>query len=333
MNHYLIFSAINDYFKEISTLDSGRIFSAFVSDGGITRMIREEVIVHRIPEYYAQYKGDTWECDIQEVLDEANRRCRYHATKGSGCFGITAAIEIDGIDFSLIPSRFANLAILCNGIVPGKLIEVPPMDAERLLDLMEDINEADVCPKDHILRYLSLLGADFDISLNSEARYFSSLTSTTSSEAIFSYTGLPALAVYFHDQGLEPEDILTEVRISCSREEVKSNPYMKDPETFLRSSALIQEVCKKNSLVEQIAEKSIIEVLKKYSPKGIVDMSEVKYACYDSGVILIAPYERKGAIIGFLDYTKMAALEDTISRIISYKEGSTLPEGFVLMKD
>ena len=207
------------------------------------------------------------------------------------------------------------------------------MDAERLLDLMEDINEADVCLKDLILRYLSLLGADFDISLNSEAMYFSSLTSTTSSEAIFSYTGFPALAVYFHDQGLEPEDILTEVRISCSREEVKSNPYMKDPETFLRSSALIQEVCKKNCLVEQIAEKSIIEVLKKYSPKGIVDMSEVKYACYDSGVILIAPYERKGAIIGFLDYTKMAALEDTISRIISYKDGSNLPEDFVLMKD
>ena len=332
MNHYLIFSAINDYFKDISTLDPGRIFSAFVSDDGISRMIRDEIIVHGIPEYYDQTVENSEQWDFQQILVAASGR-GYHATKGSGCFGIAATIEIDGIDFSLIPSRFANLAILCNGIVPGKLIEVPPMDAERLLDLMEDINEADVCPKDHILRYISLLGADFDISLNSEARYFSSLTSTTSSEAIFSYTGLPALAVYFHDQGLEPEDILTEVRISCSREEVKSNPYMKDPETFLRSSALIQEVCKKNSLVEQIAEKSIIEVLKKYSPKGIVDMSEVKYACYDSGVILIAPYERKGAIIGFLDYTKMAALEDTISRIISYKEGSTLPEGFVLMKD
>ena len=305
MNHYLIFSAINDYFKEISSLDAGWIFSAFVSDDGISRMIRDEIIVHCIPEYYDKNKRDTKKCDIQEGLDEAQRR-GYHATKGSGCFGITASIEIDGIDFSLIPSRFANLAILCNGIVPGKLIEVPPMDADSLLDLMEDIDEADVCLKDLILRYLSLLGADFDISLNSEARYFSSLTSTTSSEAIFSYWGLPALAVYFHDQGLEPEDILTEVRISCSREEVKSNPYMKDPETFLRSSALIQEVCKKNCLVEQIAEKSIIEVLKKYSPKGIVDMSEVKYACYDSGVILIAPYERKGAIIGFLDYTKMA---------------------------
>ena len=332
MNHYLIFSAINDYFKEISSLDAGWIFSAFVSDDGISRMIRDEIIVHCIPEYYDKNKRDTKKCDIQEVLDEAQRR-GYHATKGSGCFGITASIEIDGIEFSLIPSCFANLAILCNGIVPGKLIEVPPMDADSLLDLMEDIDEADVCLKDLILRYLSLLGADFDISLNSEARYFSSLTSTTSSEAIFSYWGLPALAVYFHDQGLEPEDILTEVRISCSREEVKSNPYMKDPETFLRSSALIQEVCKKNCLVEQIAEKSIIEVLKKYSPKGIVDMSEVKYACYDSGVILIAPYERKGAIIGFLDYTKMAALEDTISRIISYKDGSNLPEDFVLMKD
>ena len=329
MNHYLIFSAINDYFKEISSLDAGRIFSAFVSDDGISRMIRDEIIVHRIPEYYAQYKGNTWECDIQEVLDEANRR-GYHATRGSGCFGITATIEIDGIDFSLIPSRFANLAILCNGIIPGKLIEVPPMDAERLLDLMEDINEADVCPKDHILRYLSLLGVYFDISLNSEARYFSSIPSTTSSEAMFSYWGLPALAVYFQDQGMEPEDILTEVRISCSRSEVKSNSYLKDPETFLRSSAHIQEVCKKNSLVEHIAEKSVIEVLKKYSPKGIVVMSEMKYACYDSGVILIAPYERKGTIIGYLTYSKLAVLEDTVNRIISYTDGSTLPEGFVL---
>ena len=136
--------------------------------------------------------------------------------------------------------------------------------------------------------------------------------------------------MYFHDQGLEPEDILTEVRISCSRAEVKSNPYLKDPETFLKRCTPIQEACKKNSLVENIAEKSIIEVLKKYSPNGIVGMSEVKYACYDSGVILLAPYKRNGAIIGFLDYSRIAAIEDIISRIMSYNEGSPLPEGFVI---
>ena len=188
MNHYLIFSAINDYFKDISTLDSGRIFSAFVSDDGISRMIRDEIIVHCIPEYYDKNKRDTKKCDIQEVLDEAKRR-GYHATKDSGLMRIAASIE------------------------------------------------ADVCLKDYILRSLSLLGADFDISLNSEARYFSSLPSATSSEARFSYWGLPALAVYFQDQGLEPEDILTEIRISCSRAEVKSNPYLKDPETFLKRCA------------------------------------------------------------------------------------------------
>ena len=59
-------------------------------------------------------------------------------------------------------------------------------------------------------------------------------------------------------------------------------------------------------------------------------MSEVKYACYDSGVILLAPYRRKGVIIGFLDYSRMTALEETINRIMSYNEGSPLPEGFVL---
>ena len=52
--------------------------------------------------------------------------------------------------------------------------------------------------------------------------------------------------------------------------------------------------------------------------------------CYDSGVILLAPYRRKGAIIGFLSYSRMTALEETISRIMSYNEGSPLPEGFVL---
>ena len=142
---------------------------------------------------------------------------------------------------------------------------------------------------------------------------------------------MPALAVYFHDQGLESEDILTEIRISCSGEEVKSNPYLKDPEVFLRRCALIQEACKKNSLVEHIAENSIIEVLKKFSSKGIVDMSEVNYACYDSGVILLAPYERKSSIIGYLTYSKLSALEETVSRIISYTDDSTLPEGFVLI--
>ena len=97
--------------------------------------------------------------------------------------------------------------------------------------------------------------------------------------------------------------------------------------------APIKEICKKNGLIEGIAEKHISEALKKYSPKGIVDMSEVKYACYDSGVILLAPYKRQGAIIDFLDYSRIAALEGIISRIISYTDGSTLPEGFVLMKD
>ena len=55
--------------------------------------------------------------------------------------------------------------------------------------------------------------------------------------------------------------------------------------------------------------------------------------CYDSGVILHAPYGRKGAIIAFLDYTKMAALEGTISCIISYKDGSSLPESLYFMNE
>ena len=325
MNHYLIFTAINDCFTEISSLDAGRLFSVYVSDDKITKMIKEEVIVHRLPEYYDRHKGNTEQFDIQQAIDEAVRR-GYHATD----LGIAATIEIDRLTFKLVKCTYADWAILCNEIIPRKPIKIPPMEADGLLDLMEDINDADICLKEHILKYLSLLGADFDISLNMETMYFSSLAPTASSAALYLYWGLYALPVYFQGQGMEPEDVLIEEKISAGiRAEVKSNPYLKYPETFLKRCVPIQEACKKNSLVEHIAEKHISEVLKKYSPKGIVGMSEVKYACYDSGVILLAPYRRKGAIIGFLDYTKMAALEDTISRIISYKDGSTLPEGFV----
>ena len=324
MNHYLIFTAINDCFKEISSLDTGRLFSVYVSDDGITTMIKEEVIVHRLPEYYDQHKGNTEQFDIQQAIDEAVRR-GYHATD----LGIASTIEIDSLTFKLVKCTYADWAILCNEIIPRKPIKIPPMDADGLLDLMEDINDADICLKDHILKYLSLLGADFDISLNRETMYFSSLAPTASSAALYLYWGLYALPVYFQGQGMEPIDVLIEEKISAGiRADI--NPFLKDPETFIMRCAPIKEICKKNGLIEGIAEKHISEVLKKYSPKGIVGMSEVKYACYDSGVILLAPYRRKGVIIGFLDYSRMTALEETISRIMSYNEGSPLPEGFVL---
>ena len=332
MNHYLIFSAINDYFKDISTLDAGRIIAAFIyMDHFIAKLIAEEVILHTIPEYYDKYRGNPDPFDLQQVLDEAAKR-GYSTTQGSTIYKekISVSITIKGRTFELVTLGSGGWVFR---FAKEKNLEIPIIDANGVLNMLEDINDANTYTLPLISQYLFSLGTMFDLGQYKDAEYFSCLPSTTSSEGKFSYWGLPTLAVYFHDQGLEPEDILTEVRIDNSSTEVKSNPYLKDPETFLKRCTPIQEACKKNSLVENIAEKSIIEVLKKYSPNGIVDMSEVKYACYDSGVILLAPYERKGAIIGFLDYTKMAALEDTISRIISYTDGTPLPEGFVLMKD
>ena len=331
MNHYLIFSAINDYFKDISTLDAGRIIAAFIyMDHFIAKLIAEEVILHTIPEYYDKYRGNPDPFDLQQVLDEAAKR-GYSTTQGSTIYKekISVSITIKGRTFELVTLGSGGWVFR---FAKEKNLEIPIIDANGVLNMLEDINDANTYTLPLISQYLFSLGTMFDLGQYKDAEYFSCLHSTTSSEGKFSYWGLPTLAVYFHDQGLEPEDILTEVRIDNSSTEVKSNPYLKDPETFLKRCTPIQEACKKNSLVENIAEKSIIEVLKKYSPNGIVDMSEVKYACYDSGVILLAPYESKGAIIGFQDYTKMAALEDTISRIISYTDGTPLPEGFVLYK-
>ena len=82
MNHYLIFSAINDYFKDISSLDSGRIIAAFIyMDQFIAKVIAEEVILHTIPEYYDKYRGNPDPFDLQQVLDEAAKR-GYSTTQG-----------------------------------------------------------------------------------------------------------------------------------------------------------------------------------------------------------------------------------------------------------
>ena len=63
-------------------------------------------------------------------------------------------------------------------------------------------------------------------------------------------------------------------------------------------------------------------------------------SCHFEGSLPLCHFERstkcaveKSAHPTWLDYPKMDALEDTVSRIISYNEGSTLPEGFVLMND
>ena len=83
MNHYLIFSAINDYFKDISTLDAGRIIAAFIyMDQFIAKVIAEEVILHTIPEDYDKYRGNPDPFDLQQVLDEAAKR-GYSTTQGS----------------------------------------------------------------------------------------------------------------------------------------------------------------------------------------------------------------------------------------------------------
>ena len=329
MNHYLIFSAINDYFKDISSLDSGRIIAAFIyMDQFIAKVIAEEVILHTIPEDYDKYRGNPDPFDLQQVLDEAAKR-GYSTTQGSAICKekISVSITIKGRTFELVTLGSGGWAFR---FAKEKNLEIPIIDANGVLDMLEDINDANTYTLPLISQYLFSLGTMFDLGQYKDAECFSCIPPTTSSERKFSYLGLPTLAVYFHDHGLDPEDILTEVRIACSRAEVKSNPYLKDPETFIMRCAPIKEICKKNGLIEGIAEKHISEVLKKYSPKGIVGMSEVKYACYDSGVILLAPYKRKGAIIGFLDYSRMTALEETINRIMSYNEGSPLPEGFVL---
>ena len=141
MNHYLIFSAINDYFKDISSLDSGRIIAAFIyMDQFIAKVIAEEVILHTIPEYYDKYRGNPDPFDLQQVLDEAAKR-GYSTTQGSTTYKekISVSITIKGRTFELVTLGSGGWAFR---FAKEKNLEIPIIDANGVLDMLEDINDA-----------------------------------------------------------------------------------------------------------------------------------------------------------------------------------------------
>ena len=54
----------------------------------------------------------------------------------------------------------------------------------------------------------------------------------------------------------------------------------------------------------------------------------------DNGTLLLAPYRKTGAILGFVKYAELPRLNDIIRAIASFNDDQvdSLPEGFILFK-
>ena len=93
--------------------------------------------------------------------------------------------------------------------------------------------------------------------------------------------------------------------------------------------------CKRNLKVEQVASKSTAYAIVQTAMEGFPGANDIEYTCFSNGTLLLAPYRKTGAILGFVKYTELPRLNDIIRAIASFNDdkADSLPDGFVLMKD
>ena len=93
--------------------------------------------------------------------------------------------------------------------------------------------------------------------------------------------------------------------------------------------------CKRNLKVEEIASKNTAYAIVQIAAEGFPGANNIEYTCFSNGTLLLAPYCKTGAILGFVKYAELPRLNDIIRAIASFNDdkADSLPEGFILLKD
>ena len=93
--------------------------------------------------------------------------------------------------------------------------------------------------------------------------------------------------------------------------------------------------CKRNLKVEQVASKSTAYALVQTAMEGFPKANDIQYTCFSNGTLLLAPYHKTGAILGFVKYSELPCLNDIIRAITTFNDDriDSLPEGFIVLKD
>ena len=93
--------------------------------------------------------------------------------------------------------------------------------------------------------------------------------------------------------------------------------------------------CKRNLKIEQVASRNTAYAIVQNAMEGLPKATDIQYTCFSNGTLLLAPYHKTGAILGFVNYTELPRLNDIIRAIASFKydQVDSLPEGFIVLKD
>ena len=310
MNYFLELYHIHEYFRRVSSMDTERIAAAEsigLEFSPIKQMVRN-LIMTEIPEYYLNEsceEGLSCEGIVTEV-QERGYLCRWRQRNGIS----KVKVDIEREHF-VIESDYEggwNLlygAFHFNTRMEG--YELKDMSVESLVDMMEDIVAVPDSIEQLYKMYLNMISTSYGPEHLQDAEYFKDIPGTISDGD--EYFGLLAIAI----------DGPTKV-------------HTLEGTTFQKRVDAIRDGFKKNQRVAELTAQTICQAKLDLCEERLFQANTLEYTCFSSCILLLAPYDCRGAIIGTVDYSELPHIKEILRQIATFKDGDTLPEGFRLLK-
>ena len=336
MNYFLVLSEINKYFQRVSSLDTKLMASAYACENqcyvSILQILSEEII----PDYYENnYRNDTG-FGRDEIEYEAEQR-KYHydvieKTNGEdGNEDCEINITIAGETFVVQTDKWKKIFL---DVVLGNSyhITAPKIYIDDMFNMFEELVQVKYALRGLISIYLSCIGSNVDSGELRNALCFSLFTGGITSNYSYEYDGLLTLVSVIQNDGNDMEEVLEYFERLLGLN--NGIPVLGAAEFRNYCNEIVAD-CKRNLKVEQVASRNTAYAIVQIAAEGFPGANNIEYTCFSNGTLLLAPYRKTGAILGFVKYTELPRLNDIIRAIASFNDDNadSLPEGFVLMKD
>lgn len=310
MNYFLELCHINEYFRRVSSMDTERIVAA-ESIGfelsPLQHMVRN-LILTEIPEYYLNESCEE-RLSCEGIVNEVKKRghlCRWRQRNGISKVKVDFTLE----HFVIESDYEGGWKLLYRPFyldTKKKVYELKDMSVESLVDMMEDIVAVPDSIEQLYKMYLDMISTSYGPEHLQVAEYFKDIPGTISDGD--EYFGLLAIAI----------DGPTKV-------------HTLEGTTFQKRVDAIRDGFKKNQRVAELTAQTICQAKLNLCEERLFQANTLEYTCFSSCILLLAPYGRRGSIIGTVDYSELPHIKDILRQIAAFKDGDTLPEGFRLLK-
>ena len=334
MNHFLVLSEINKYFQGVSSLDTKVMASAYACDNqcydSILQILSEEII----PDYFENnYRNDTGFGRYEIEYEAKRRNFKYDViekTNGEdGNDECEINITIHGETFVVQTDKWKNCFL---DVVLGNSyhITAPKIYIDDMFNMFEELVQVKYALRGLIPIYMSIIGSTVDpVQLKKVLIFQLFLVPFLTFYDL--YSGLLALVYLIQNDVRFSED---ELQIIDQDAHSENMGLIWSPEANGKQYDELVSDCKRNLKVEQVASKSTAYAIVQIAAEGFPGANDIEYTCFSNGTLLLAPYRKTGAILGFVKYSELTRLNDIIRAIASFNDDNadSLPEGFILFK-